>query len=150
MLVRDFRASSVRASARPDAAWVLLLDSSCGVACNAGMLPRFVALLFAGALLASCTSETEASKTPTPTPAAAPAANVEGAKVATYLLGTTACSGCVRTVRNALANVPGVLEVDIEPGQDEFTVSYDPALVQPEALLEPLHAAGEKKVKLKS
>jgi hypothetical protein len=40
--------------------------------------------------------------------------------------------------------------VQIEPGDEDFAVTYDAAKVKPEALVEALVAAGEKKVKLKA
>ena len=51
-------------------------------------------------------------------------------------------------MRGTLGKMPGVLGVDIKVGEDQFTVSYDPAKVKPEAMVEPLKTAGETKVKL--
>lgn len=51
-------------------------------------------------------------------------------------------------MRGALKEVEGVLAVDIEAGDENFKVTYDPAKVQPDAIVAALHAAGETKAKL--
>ncbi len=50
---------------------------------------------------------------------------------------------CVATVRGALEPVPGVANVKIEQGKTDFQVSYDPAKVKLDDLLEKLRKAGE-------
>lgn len=53
-------------------------------------------------------------------------------------------------MRGALTKIPGVVDIQIQSGDEEFTVTYDPAKVKPEALAEALVAAGQKKAKLKA
>lgn len=102
------------------------------------------AMFVLAAGLAACTQE---SSTLAPAPGASnateqPAGNVAGAQ-ATLILEEEPCSHCVSTVRTTLAKIEGILKVDIKAESREFVVHYDPAKVKPEALLEPLKAAGE-------
>ena len=53
-------------------------------------------------------------------------------------------------MRGALTKLPGVLGVEIKPGDEDFSVTYEAAKVKPEALTQALIAAGEKLVKLKT
>ncbi len=50
---------------------------------------------------------------------------------------------CVATVRGALQQVPGVEEVMIRASVKQFTVAYDPARTDVDAILAALEAAGE-------
>jgi len=43
-------------------------------------------------------------------------------------------------VRGALGKAPGVSKIDIEVGQDDFTVHYDPAKTKPAEMLKLLQA----------
>jgi copper chaperone CopZ len=66
-------------------------------------------------------------------------------------LGKSICKGCVAAVRGALEGVAGVARIDIAAGTgSEFTVHYDNARIQPDAILKKLHEAGEKKATIKS
>lgn len=50
---------------------------------------------------------------------------------------------CVATVRGALEKVAGVSEIQIEKGDPNFKVTYDPGKVKLDHLLEKLDKAGE-------
>jgi copper chaperone CopZ len=50
------------------------------------------------------------------------------------------CGGCVNSVRGALSKAPGVLDAQVKVGS--ATVSYDPALTNPEALRRVITQAG--------
>jgi hypothetical protein len=47
-------------------------------------------------------------------------------------------------VRGALQPIPGVSSIDVKPGRKAVSVSYDPARVTPEIILEALRRAGEE------
>ncbi|MFZ1425253.1 MAG: heavy metal-associated domain-containing protein [Geminicoccaceae bacterium] len=51
------------------------------------------------------------------------------------------CDGCVRSVRDALAAVPGVLRADVELEQGTATVEASPA-VDPAGLIAAVDEAG--------
>lgn len=54
-------------------------------------------------------------------------------------------------MRGALDKVAGVGKVDIKAGDDpNFTVEFDAAKIKAEQILQALHEAGEKQIKLKS
>ena len=53
-------------------------------------------------------------------------------------------------MRGALKDVPGVARVDIEQGQETFTVHYDSAKTTPQKLLAAVQSGGEPQTKLKS
>ncbi len=50
------------------------------------------------------------------------------------------CGGCVRHVTQALELVPGVRVEDVKVGS--ATISIDPQIASPEALIEAVNAAG--------
>jgi copper chaperone len=50
------------------------------------------------------------------------------------------CGGCVNSVRNALARVPGVQVKQVEVGS--ASVAYDPSLASPEAVRSAVVKAG--------
>ena len=50
------------------------------------------------------------------------------------------CGGCVNSIRNALSKIPGVKEAQVKIGA--ATVTYDPALTNPEALRGAITRAG--------
>jgi copper chaperone CopZ len=50
------------------------------------------------------------------------------------------CSGCVNSVRNALAQLPGVQVIQVEVGST--TVTYDPRLSTPESIESAIVKAG--------
>jgi copper chaperone CopZ len=50
------------------------------------------------------------------------------------------CSGCVNSVRNALARLPGVEVQQVEVGT--ATVAYDPSVTGPDALRSAIRRAG--------
>ena len=52
------------------------------------------------------------------------------------------CNGCVRSVTNAIARVPGVSKVDVSLADKRATVDYDPAAANPEALVAAVVDAG--------
>ena len=50
------------------------------------------------------------------------------------------CGGCVNSVRNALSKVAGVQDVQVKVGA--ATVTYDPALTNPESIRAAIARAG--------
>ena len=50
------------------------------------------------------------------------------------------CNGCVNSVRTALSSVPGVADAQVKVGT--ATVTYDPALTNPEAMRGVITRAG--------
>jgi len=50
------------------------------------------------------------------------------------------CGGCASSVRNALTAIPGVIDAQVKVGA--ATVSYDPALTDPDALKQAVTRAG--------
>ncbi|MFQ5747458.1 MAG: heavy metal translocating P-type ATPase [Gemmatimonadota bacterium] len=52
------------------------------------------------------------------------------------------CASCVRTVEDALRDVPGVLGADVSPATDSATVEYFPSLVDFEAVKGAIEASG--------
>lgn len=52
------------------------------------------------------------------------------------------CSGCVNSVRNALARIPGVQVDQVQVGM--AAVAYDPAITDPETLRAAVEKAGYK------
>ncbi|MEL6614583.1 MAG: heavy-metal-associated domain-containing protein [Bacteroidota bacterium] len=54
---------------------------------------------------------------------------------------TMTCGGCVRTIRTALEEVPGVTPVHIVPGQP-VEVSYDDEATDPAAIVAAVERAG--------
>lgn len=57
-------------------------------------------------------------------------------------VGGMSCQGCVSSVSKALAAQDGVERVEVSLEAGEARVSYDPARVQPAALLARLEQAG--------
>jgi copper chaperone CopZ len=55
-------------------------------------------------------------------------------------IGGMTCSGCVNSVRIALARLPGVEVKQVEVGS--ATVDYDPSLTSPESLRSAIGKAG--------
>ncbi len=55
------------------------------------------------------------------------------------------CGGCVNSVRNALARIPGVLVDQVRVGI--ATVAYDPAMTDPERVRAAIEKAGFKTVR---
>ncbi len=54
---------------------------------------------------------------------------------------------CVATVRGALKPIPGVTKVEIEEGNKDFKVSYQPSKVKVDDLLKKLEEANEPAAK---
>ena len=52
------------------------------------------------------------------------------------------CGGCVRSVTRAVSQVPGVTKVDVSLDEKRATVAYDPARVQPSAIVQAIVGAG--------
>jgi len=52
------------------------------------------------------------------------------------------CQGCVRSVTGALSKVAGVRSVDVSLERAGATVEFDPASVQPAAIVAAIEAAG--------
>jgi Cu+-exporting ATPase len=52
------------------------------------------------------------------------------------------CASCSRRVEKALAKVPGVTEASVNLASEQASVAYDPAQVQPQALLAAVEQAG--------
>ena len=52
------------------------------------------------------------------------------------------CAGCAGTIEEALADLPGVREVNVNIADETASVAYDPESLQPEALLAAVKAAG--------
>jgi allophanate hydrolase subunit 1 len=53
-------------------------------------------------------------------------------------------------VRGALAGKPGIGQIDIKPGDKDFTVHYDNTKTNPEAIAKALVAAGETGARVKA
>lgn len=52
------------------------------------------------------------------------------------------CANCANTVSRSLKRVPGVASADVSYASERATVAYDPAQVQPDALLHAVENAG--------
>lgn len=52
------------------------------------------------------------------------------------------CENCVRTVRTALQQAPGVEKVDVRLGDQQARVTFDPQAASGPALLRVIKAAG--------
>ena len=57
-------------------------------------------------------------------------------------IGGMSCGGCVNSVRNALARIPGVQVDQVKVGM--ATVAYDPDMTDPEQLRAAIEKAGFK------
>jgi len=100
-------------------------------------MPRLAVLLvLSAALLPACGgSSATASAARQPAP---------GAVAATFKLESEPyCKSCVARVTKAVDWLDGVSAVDVEVGNPEIKVWYDPARVPPEKILEVLNKARE-------
>lgn len=52
------------------------------------------------------------------------------------------CASCVNRVERALRKTPGVIEASVNLANEQASVQYDPALVQPDALRLAIEKAG--------
>ena len=52
------------------------------------------------------------------------------------------CDGCVRSVRRAVTQMPGVKDVDVSLADRRATVSYDGAAVNPAEIVAAIVGAG--------
>jgi copper chaperone len=50
------------------------------------------------------------------------------------------CDGCVNSIRTALSSIPGVADAQVKVGT--ATVTYDPALTNPDAMRDVITRAG--------
>ena len=52
------------------------------------------------------------------------------------------CGGCVNSVKNVLAALPGVQNVDVTLNPGQANVEYDPARIAPAAMVQAVIDAG--------
>ena len=52
------------------------------------------------------------------------------------------CMGCVNSVKNALKNQPGIIEIDVTLDPSQATIQYDSATISVERLKEAILDAG--------
>lgn len=52
------------------------------------------------------------------------------------------CGGCVNSVKNVLAALPGVQSADVTLNPGQANVAYDPARIAPAALVQAIIDAG--------
>ncbi len=57
------------------------------------------------------------------------------------------CASCAETIESALADVPGVVDADVNYATDEATVEYNPATFAVEAAYDAVEAAGYEPVR---
>jgi copper chaperone len=60
----------------------------------------------------------------------------------TIKVGGMSCGGCVENVTGALQGLDGVGKADVSLEQAQAVISFDPAIVQREALIEAIEDAG--------
>jgi copper chaperone len=101
--------------------------------------PLALALAFLGA--AGCAGTKAAAPAAAPAAATAPATAGAAAKVSIPVEGMT-CGCCVRRVTEALEAVCGVSAAEVLLAEKRAVVSYDPARVQPAALVDAIRASG--------
>jgi mercuric ion transport protein len=70
------------------------------------------------------------------------AAPVANAAVARIGIEKMTCKSCIGTITQALARIPGVIKAEVSLEQRRATVTYDPAQVKPERLVEAITAIG--------
>src|SRR5436309_1853582 len=73
---------------------------------------------------------------PTITPATASAA------VGEFAIQGMTCASCVRRVEKALSKVPGVAAANVNLATEHATVTFDPAVAPPDALIVAVEKAG--------
>lgn len=106
-------------------------------------------------LLGACSRAPEADRSASPPAVPAAAANATAAPVAAkwaepparavLQLGKKICGVCcLERVHKALDGTPGLARIDMEPGDVNFVVAYDPEQVTAEQLAEKLVQAGEE------
>ena len=61
---------------------------------------------------------------------------------ATFSVDGMTCSGCVRSVTNAIRQAPGVASVDVSLGDKRAIVEYDPATCTPAQIVDAIVGAG--------
>lgn len=106
-----------------------------------------VASIAVAVLLGACSRapEPEGSAPVAPVEASAQKKDVEPPARAVLQLGKKICGVCcLERVHKALDGTPGLADIDMEPGDVNFVVGYDPAQVTPEQLAEKLVKAGEE------
>jgi copper chaperone len=102
--------------------------------------PLALALAFLG--VAGCAGTKAAAPSAAPVTAAAPTTvGAATAKVSIPVEGMT-CGCCVRRVTEALEAVSGVSAAEVLLAEKRAVVSYDPARVQPAALVDAIRASG--------
>src|SRR5581483_1972562 len=57
-------------------------------------------------------------------------------------IGGMDCADCARTVRDAIARMPGVQTVEVLLSTEKAVVRYDPAVVAPPAIQTAIESAG--------
>jgi len=70
------------------------------------------------------------------------AAPVANAAVARIGIEKMTCKSCIGIITQALARIPGVIKAEVSLEQRRATVTYDPAQVKPERLVEAITAIG--------
>ena len=85
-----------------------------------------------------------ASTKPPVTPEAAKSTQANGANVKELTIPVTGmtCNNCANTVSRNLKRLPGVADARVSYASERAVVSYDPAQVQPEQMLQAIDAAG--------
>ena len=61
---------------------------------------------------------------------------------ATFSVDGMTCSGCVRSVTNAIRQAPGVANVDVSLADRRATVEYDPSAGSPAQIVDAIVGAG--------
>jgi len=61
---------------------------------------------------------------------------------ATFAVDGMTCNGCVRSVTNAIRQVPGIANVDVSLGDKRANVEYDPATCTPAQIVGAIVGAG--------
>lgn len=70
------------------------------------------------------------------------AASAAGSQELTLALGGMTCAACAFAVKAALNTLDGVHEAKVSYREKQATVSFDPSLVTPEAMIQAIQDAG--------
>ncbi len=52
------------------------------------------------------------------------------------------CAHCIESLRHKIGNLSGVIEVQGDPAKKEVAITYDPSLIQPDAIKGAMADAG--------